>query len=138
MAHKHKAEQSKDVGWTACVTPDECATHPYPRQDAHGNITRVDTCSCGAIRKSEINGGRTNYGPWEDLGPAIEAEAVKEQLTKAQAEAQVDTILRVALDRAKVVSQMRQALLAGNEAEALRLARIVCNVIPKKQKRDDV
>lgn len=66
MKHTHKAVAAKatDRGWVACVTPAECASHPH-RQEAHGNITRHDVCSCGAIRKTEINGGRRNRGPWE-------------------------------------------------------------------------
>jgi hypothetical protein len=67
MTHTHRAipTQTKDLGWTACVTPQECAAHPA-RQIAHGNIVRVDACSCGATRSTEINGGRKNYGPWSD------------------------------------------------------------------------
>jgi hypothetical protein len=66
MKHEHKAiaNASKDKGWTTCVTPQECAAHPQ-RQDAHGNIVRLDTCQCGATRESEINGSRTNYGAWK-------------------------------------------------------------------------
>ena len=64
--HTHKAisEKGKDYGWTVCVTPHECAANPH-RQVAHGNIIRHDVCSCGATRQTEINGGRSNYGPWE-------------------------------------------------------------------------
>lgn len=66
MKHQHKAIRSKsqDRGWTECVTPDQCAAHPH-RQSAHGNIIQVDMCSCGAIRKTEINGTSRNRGQWE-------------------------------------------------------------------------
>lgn len=67
MAHKHKAipGKAKDVGWTHCTTPAACAANPL-RQSAHGNIIQVDVCSCGAIRETEINGNRKNYGEWKD------------------------------------------------------------------------
>ena len=63
--HTHKAnpKKSRDYNWTECVTPHACAAHPE-RQQAHGNIIRVDMCGCGAYRSTEINGGRKNYGPW--------------------------------------------------------------------------
>lgn len=65
MAHHHRPKSSDIRGWTHCVTPDECAARPE-RGRAHGNIIRVDICSCGATRESEINGGRVNYGAWDD------------------------------------------------------------------------
>lgn len=55
----------RDMCWCVCVTPAECAANPR-RERAHGNITRLDFCSCGYIRQTEINGGRANYGPWEE------------------------------------------------------------------------
>lgn len=63
--HTHRAVTmlAQEHGWAICVTPQECAANPQ-RQDAHGNRTRLDTCSCGAKRLAEFNGGRTNYGPW--------------------------------------------------------------------------
>lgn len=63
--HHHKAirGRSKDKCWTACVTPQQCASTPL-RQAAHGNIVRVDTCSCGAQRETEINAGLKNFGAW--------------------------------------------------------------------------
>lgn len=61
--HRAVASKSKDYCWSNCVTPECCAANPQ-RQRAHGNIVRHDVCICGAIRETEINGGRTNYGPW--------------------------------------------------------------------------
>lgn len=65
--HAHRAipGKSKDRCWIFCVTPCECAANPH-RQAAHGNITRVDRCACGAVRETEINGGRANYGVWQE------------------------------------------------------------------------
>ena len=62
--HKAIAAKSTERGWTVCVTPQECATHPH-QQEAHGNIIQQDVCACGAVRRTEINGRRHNYGPWE-------------------------------------------------------------------------
>lgn len=69
MQHTHRASPSRstDRGWTTCVTPDECAARPE-RQSAHGGIVRIDVCSCGAVRRTEINGRRRNRGPWRELG----------------------------------------------------------------------
>lgn len=68
MAHQHKAiaDKSEEYSWGTCMTPTECAARPQ-RQEAHGNITRRDECRCGAVRYSEVNGGRTNYGEWTAL-----------------------------------------------------------------------
>ena len=66
--HRHipNKAQSKEVGWTHCVTPDKCAANPR-RQAAHGNIVRVDVCYCGAAKRLvEINNSHANYGPWEE------------------------------------------------------------------------
>lgn len=66
MTHRHKAiaRRSTERCWVFCVTPTECAARPR-RQEAHGNIVRRDVCACGATRQTEINAGRSNYGPWE-------------------------------------------------------------------------
>lgn len=64
--HQHRARagaKSCIVGWSHCVTPDECAANPQ-RQSAHGNITEIVTCRCGAVRHTEINNGVANHGPW--------------------------------------------------------------------------
>lgn len=63
--HRHRAipDRSKEYLWTSCVTPRECAAS-WRRQAAHGNIVIVDFCSCGATRRSELNAGLVNYGPW--------------------------------------------------------------------------
>jgi hypothetical protein len=70
--HQHKAQwkKAKYIGWMCCVTPDACAARPM-RQSAHGNVIRVDTCSCGATRHAEINQRHANYGPWESVDVCI-------------------------------------------------------------------
>jgi hypothetical protein len=59
--HKHRAvpKQSKIVGFSHCVRPDDC--HPA----AHGGVTHIDHCRCGATRRTNSTGfGRTERGPW--------------------------------------------------------------------------
>ena len=67
MKHRHQAvpAKSQDLAWTHCVTPALCAALGM-RELAHGNITRHDQCACGATRQTEINGGRYNYGEWQE------------------------------------------------------------------------
>jgi len=67
MKHQHKAilAKYKDRGWWRCVTPERCNAVPW-RQNAHGNIVRVDVCACGATRETEINGMNRNYGEWTE------------------------------------------------------------------------
>ncbi len=63
MTHKHRAVPGKDRDrcWMECIAP-----HESHSERAHGNIVREDVCACGATRLSEINGGATVYGPWND------------------------------------------------------------------------
>jgi len=67
--HRHQPARTKgatrEVAWTRCVTPALCAANPH-RQSAHHNIMRVDTCACGATRKTESNYRMVNCGPWEE------------------------------------------------------------------------
>jgi hypothetical protein len=67
-AHRHRAvpARSHEYCWQYCVTLEECAAHPH-RQAAHGNIVRIDVCSCGAERAAEVNIARSNYGPWRGV-----------------------------------------------------------------------
>lgn len=61
--HTHRAVKSlsKDYAWTHCVSH-----YPEHNERPHGNIERIDTCSCGARRSSEHNGGRAVYGSWDE------------------------------------------------------------------------
>lgn len=65
VKHIHRVikKETRDYGWCYCVTPAECAAKPL-RQNAHGNIVRIDFCRCGAIRESEVNGNAINRGEW--------------------------------------------------------------------------
>jgi len=62
--HSHKPETVREIGWKQCCTPAECAENPR-REHAHGWITSIATCRCGAVRESEWNGSAINHGPWK-------------------------------------------------------------------------
>lgn len=47
--HKHKAESERTVSWTRCVSTDPgCSGH------AHGGVTFVERCKCGAEREARF------------------------------------------------------------------------------------
>ena len=56
--HKHRARAIKDIPFQGCTRPDHC------RPEAHGNITVVSTCPCGATRMNNINRGFIERGEW--------------------------------------------------------------------------
>ena len=64
--HKHRAvpARSKDHPYWDCVNP----IRPNPK--AHGNITRLDFCQCGAWRLTNINQSAREYSWWRRLGTA--------------------------------------------------------------------
>ncbi len=57
--HVHRAENSRTVCWDSCVAPQTCAS-----ERAHGNTTTAERCACGAIRKTESNGGISVSDGW--------------------------------------------------------------------------
>lgn len=57
--HNHETKRDKDTPFNHCVNPHNC------NPAAHGNITSLETCSCGATRKVNINGAHLEYGHWE-------------------------------------------------------------------------
>lgn len=61
MNHKHRVKTRVERGFTHPVAWPE-------NRSAHGNITRVDTCSCGAIRSTNINGNHIERGQWKAKG----------------------------------------------------------------------
>ena len=67
MRHQHKAikAKSRDIGWSHCVAPDY-RSQTIRHHDAHGGIVRIDVCSCGATRETEINMFAKNYGEWSE------------------------------------------------------------------------
>lgn len=58
MTHRHKAVKTEDFGFTGPVSPNE-------NRAAHGNICRVETCACGANRKTNINQQHEECGEWK-------------------------------------------------------------------------
>lgn len=58
--HKHKMVRSKqkEKGFSGCVAPYAC------NPSSHGNITIIDTCSCGATRRTNINQNHQERGAW--------------------------------------------------------------------------
>lgn len=60
--HKHRAvpSRSRVTAWTGCVGDHRCSGR------AHGGVTIVDVCSCGAQRHVESNGGSKTSSGWMD------------------------------------------------------------------------
>lgn len=58
--HRHAAikRKARDVPYGWCVQPAAC----WP--GAHGNITRIDVCVCGAERATNINQDAIEVGGW--------------------------------------------------------------------------
>ena len=58
--HHHRAVAGEDrtVGWTHCVAAGGCSGA------AHGGVTFVSVCSCGARRLTESNGKHTRCSGW--------------------------------------------------------------------------
>jgi hypothetical protein len=65
-AHQHQVNRWYSLPFTECVAPDHCVPQ------AHGNIIDLITCACGAMRRSNINRGYREIGPWEEMVPAEE------------------------------------------------------------------
>lgn len=59
MKHQHKPKTSVTRGYGGAVK------HPENRA-AHGNVCVVDTCRCGAERKTNVNGRHIERGPWKE------------------------------------------------------------------------
>jgi hypothetical protein len=58
MSHQHRVKTSRDVCFTGPIASAK------ENRAAHGNITQIDTCQCGAKRKTNINGLHTERGQW--------------------------------------------------------------------------
>lgn len=56
--HVHRAARTRVEPFTGPVRPDR------PNRAAHGGITRVSVCWCGAERRSNHNNGHAEYGQW--------------------------------------------------------------------------
>jgi hypothetical protein len=62
--HTHRVKSWVTVDFRGCVSPDQCTP------EAHGDITDIATCSCGAVQKTNINRQYREAGPWEETDPA--------------------------------------------------------------------
>ncbi len=60
MSHEHVVAGHRDQKWDHCVVQD--CQRPY----THGNRWRIEYCTCGAERHSEISEGRVNSDRWAD------------------------------------------------------------------------
>ena len=70
-SHTHVAIASREVGFTAQV-----GGHAAPlNRAAHGNRTRIETCSCGLIRETNFNGQHEEVGNWFYRAPAADSFA---------------------------------------------------------------
>lgn len=60
MAHQHRPvpERNRIVGWSHCVAQGGCDGA------AHGAVTIIDECSCGALRRVESNGLERASSGW--------------------------------------------------------------------------
>lgn len=55
--HTHRTIKSEDFAFSGPVAQPA-------NQAAHGNICRVDTCRCGATRRTNINQRHIERGQW--------------------------------------------------------------------------
>ena len=61
--HEHKALRFRSEPWRGCVTRDLCFMDG-DRGAAHGFMTDVETCVCGAVRVTErgVDGAKNSLG----------------------------------------------------------------------------
>ena len=62
--HRHQVISWVTVDFSGCVAPGHCVP------EAHGDITDIATCPCGAVQKTNINRQYREIGPWEEPDPA--------------------------------------------------------------------
>lgn len=66
--HVHKRGQgahTRDFGFTVCVSPGKC------NPAAHGGIEERAVCTCGAERRTNINGTHLERGAWTLPRPQV-------------------------------------------------------------------
>lgn len=59
MAHRHAVKTTRTFAYSSPVGPPE-----EQDQRAHGGVRHVDTCSCGAERKTNSNGRFVETTGW--------------------------------------------------------------------------
>lgn len=55
--HRHRPASSRVMGFTGPVSADE-------NRAAHGNVCLVETCKCGDVRRTNVNGRHREVGKW--------------------------------------------------------------------------
>ena len=58
--HRHRMKTSEDQGFSCAITRPDGTQNPA----AHGVIRQIDTCSCGAVRHTNINGSHRESSGW--------------------------------------------------------------------------
>lgn len=61
--HKQHRPRTDPIGVYSYRGPISDAARPNPR--AHGNVTVIERCSCGATRAVNVNTLDREVGPWE-------------------------------------------------------------------------
>lgn len=56
--HRHRSKISRDSAFFGSIV----SAKPNPK--AHGGHTITDTCTCGAVRMTNINGNHMERGKW--------------------------------------------------------------------------
>ena len=92
MAHRHRAKTRETRGYMGTVrAPVE------ENRAAHGGVTHVDTCACGARRETNSNGRFVERGQWvvlerwvtwgrvRGMGPICNTRAEAERSARADA-----------------------------------------------------
>ena len=67
MPHRHVAVKEREECFTRCVAFNKCD----PR--SHGNVCRIETCSCGASRRINSNQGFREKSEWIIPKPGVAA-----------------------------------------------------------------
>lgn len=66
--HKHRAVRTVTRGWTLCVAKGgACNGAP------HGNVVHVDTCACGAEKRTEANGRHVATSGWVSPASSVQS-----------------------------------------------------------------
>lgn len=60
--HRHRQARSKVVGYLGA----EWSTNA--QRQAHGDLTVIEHCSCGATRRRHVNGVHEHVEPWREKG----------------------------------------------------------------------
>lgn len=74
MAHRHHAASERTVGWSHCIAPPSACCSGA----AHGGVVDIETCECGATRRTESNGRHSVRGKWVEAEQAAWLHAGEE------------------------------------------------------------